>query len=166
MLRKLIRFSRDRLAMGALAAYLAAQSTSSVVSQQRQPPVLLSLQLGVRERADGEPSAPVVVTLTHRLVGSFPAHYRVSPRPDLLGATWLPYAALPMWAGALVPGTPCQGRLGAGTLLRLYFQVRAVLGQDIRVIQGQRVLVPTTSESNVLSGELCVVPTAGQGGGT
>jgi hypothetical protein len=50
--------------------------------------------------------------------------------------------------------------------LRLYFQVRAVLGQDIRVIQGQRVLVPTTSESNVLSGELCVVPTAGQGGGT
>jgi hypothetical protein len=41
--------------------------------------------------------------------------------------------------------------------VRVHLQVRAVLGQEVRVVDGQRSFVPVTVESNVLADSTCVV---------
>jgi hypothetical protein len=43
-------------------------------------------------------------------------------------------------------------------VVRLYFQVRVLLGEEVRVVDGRRVLSPHSAESNVQTATTCVVP--------
>lgn len=129
----------------AMVGPLGAQSTA-------QPPVLLAFSLGDSvHRAHAGQSLP----LHHRVVGTAPSHYRVSTRADFAGAPWLPYTPPLRWDARPVGALPCPARTN-GSLVRVHLQVRAVLGQDVRVIDGQRSLVPVTVESNVLADSTCV----------
>lgn len=135
-----------RLMFLAVVGPLGAQSSA-------QPPVLLSFSLG-----DSASRTRVGQTLAlhHRIVGTPPSHYRVSPRADFAGASWLPYGQQLHWDAQPAGTMPCPDR-ASGSLVRVHLQVRAVLGQDVRVVAGQRVLVPLTVESNVLADSTCVV---------
>lgn len=117
-----------------------------------QPPVLLSLSLG-DTASRVHPGQSLV--LHHRVVGTAPSHYRVSTRADFAGAVWLPYSVPLRWEARAGTSTPCPDRV-PGALARVHLQVRAVLGQDVRVVDGQRSLVPVTVESNVLVDSTCV----------
>lgn len=96
--------------------------------------------------------------LEHGMAGALPIEYRVSARADMADAQWAPYAAplqLRNWH-ALVSRTPCDGAQ-AGERLLLFLQVRAEMGGDVRIVNGQRVLVPQRIESNIVSDAICVI---------
>ena len=130
----------------AVVGPLGAQATA-------QPPVLLAFSLG---DSAGRTPLGQALALHHRVVGTPPSHYRVSPRADFAGAPWLPYASQLRWDAKPLGHLPCAERT-SGSLVRVHLQVRAILGQDVRVVDGQRSLVPVTVESNVLVDSTCVV---------
>jgi hypothetical protein len=126
--------------------------SANVGGAQAQPPVIVSFAINDSARAvrRGHP-----LLLSHRTAGVRPTHYRVSTRADFTGAPWVPYDSEPKWLGALEPGTPCVGRT-PGVTLKLFLQVRIALGQEVKIRDGQRALVPSTIDSNVLVDSICV----------
>ena len=124
----------------------------SAAQRVLQPPVLIAFAISdsAVTAAAGQP-----LQLSHRSVGARPTHYRVSQRADFSGAPWLSYEPQLLWQGAPAAGSPCSGRQG-GMRLRLYLQVRVVLGQEVRIVDGQRTLVPMAADSNVLTDDICI----------
>jgi len=118
-----------------------------------QPPVLTAFS--INGGADTVSSSAPTVTLVHIVVGATPTEYRVSRRSDFAGAPWLAYAPAPAvrdWYDQT--GEACG--LGRGShRVTLYLQVRANVGEEVRIIDGQRQLVPARVESNVLRATIC-----------
>lgn len=118
-----------------------------------QPPVLTAFS--INGGADTVSAAAPIVTLVHTVVGTAPTEYRVSRRSDFAGASWVPYAptlAIRDWYDAT--GEACApGR--RSHRVTLYLQVRANVGEEVRIVDGQRQLVPARVESNVLRATIC-----------
>ena len=119
----------------------------------RQPPVITRFALD-----DGASSiagdAPVV--LAHSVVGATPTAFRVSARGDFAGAMWRPYRSRPTlerWEALTTPGCDVDG---TSAKLKLFFQVRATLGDSVHIVDGRRSLVPISVESNVFADSICV----------
>ena len=118
-----------------------------------QPPVLTAFS--INGGADTVSAAAPTVTLVHTVVGTAPTEYRVSRRADFAGATWVSYAPTPAirdWYDAT--GEAC-GPQRESHRVTLYLQVRATVGEEMRIIDGQRQLVPARVESNVLRATIC-----------
>ena len=142
---------RKILLMVAAAAIPAAQAVPQRAG--RQPPVITAFALD-----DGADIAvgQVPVVLTHTVVGATPSAYRVSARADFVRAVWQSYLARPTlagWESLAIHGCEIEG---TKEKLILFFQVRASLGDEVRIVNGQRRLVPVMAESNVLSDSICV----------
>ncbi len=139
------------LLMLAAAAIPAAPAVPQRVG--RQPPVITAFALD-----DGAAIAlgQELVVLTHTVVGATPSAYRVSARADFVRAVWHSYLARPTlagWESLTIRGCEIEG---TKEKLVLFFQVRASLGDEVRIVNGQRTLVPVMVESNVLSDSICV----------
>lgn len=118
-----------------------------------QPPVLTAFSINAT--GDTVSSAAASVVLVHTTVGARPSEYRVSHRADFLGARWEPYADAPVvrdWYDAT--GQPCDATRPSHRVT-LYLQVRATLGEEVRIVDGQRQLQPARVESNVLKASIC-----------
>ena len=118
-----------------------------------QPPVLTAF--AINSGADTVSAAVSVVRLDHTVVGTRPSEYRVSHRADFAGAAWLPYVAAPTlrdWYDAA--GEWCDATHTARRIV-LHLQVRASVGEEVRIVDGQRQLVPARVESNVLRATVC-----------
>lgn len=150
----MVRFRLIRLI--ALCGGLAFGPTPS--QDPRQLPVVVQFAAGEPFGVAPEGSE---VPLLHRVAGARPTHFRVSRRTDFGGASWRPYHERPTWQATRAGvEAPCRDR-AEGSLVRLHFQVRTVLGEQVRVVDGRRVLTPLTLESNVLSAAVCVIPRSG-----
>lgn len=136
-----------------LLLLLAVRSPEAAVIQ---PPVLVLFAINDSAARVNRTDA---VVLSHRVVGARPTHYRVSTRADFSDAAWTDYLPAATWNGARSGGAPC-GDGNAGTLLRLFFQVRTIAGQEVRIVSGHRTMVPVHIESNVLGDAICVEPGA------
>ena len=145
------------LALTAMAATVATGQTTTVPRAAQRPPVLTTFALN-----DGAASTPAntPVVLAHTVVGARPSDYRVSPRADFAGAPWLAYASRPMLGNIDILSSAGCDIAGTTRRLRLYLQVRAVLGDEVRIVNGQRTLQPVVAESNVLADSICVSPPA------
>ena len=153
---------------GVLAlAVLAGHAPTRVLYSQTvapQPPVLTAFSINAG--ADTVSAAAPTVSLMHTVVGTTPNEYRVSRRADFAGAPWRPYAPTPAirdWYDAT--GEPCGGVGGArreSHQVTLYLQVRANVGEEVRIIDGQRQLVPARVESNVLRATICARAAGGK----
>lgn len=118
-----------------------------------QPPVLTAFAINAgTEIVDA--SEPYV-SLAHTAVGARPSDYRVSHRADFVGAQWLPYQETPTLQDWFKPSGDACDAGPASRRITLFFQVRATTGTEVRIIDGQRVLVPTRVESNVLRDSIC-----------
>jgi hypothetical protein len=137
-----------------LAALGRAQRTFDGTNK---PPVLTSFSINTG--VDTVSATARYVALVHASVGTPPAEYRVSRRADFAGAPWMPYEArliLRDWYDA--SGDACTvGTSLSGRRVTLYFQVRAALGEEVRIVNGQRQLQPARAESNVLRASICAV---------
>jgi hypothetical protein len=143
--------------IGAMALLVVAGWTPSrVVSAQTsapQPPVLTSFS--INSGADTVSAIAPTVMLVHTVVGTPPSEYRVSRRADFVGAPWVSYVPTPAirdWYDAA--GEACGPRHDSHRVT-LYLQVRANLGEEMRIVDGQRQLVPARVESNVLRASIC-----------
>jgi hypothetical protein len=152
-------FSRAR-AFGSATALIAAVLVGPrCVSAQRtpdQPPVLTAFSINAG--ADSVSMTETSVSLAHTIVGTRPSQYRVSHRADFAGARWEPYSptlSLRDWYDPA--GPPCNSDR-ATHRVTLYLQVRATLGEELRVVDGQRQLMPARVESNVLRASVCAHP--------
>lgn len=135
-----------------LVSVLVLANDALAQPQAAQPPVVVSLAV-VDSGGDG--AANRTVWLQHRVVGVRPTQLRVSRRADFSDAAWSPYDPNPRYRASLAELPSCAA---AGTVaLRLFFQVRAELGQRAEVREGQRVLRPVTVESNVVTAEVCLM---------
>jgi hypothetical protein len=126
---------------------------ASAQGVKQQPPVLTAFS--INSGADSASSADGDVALTHTVVGARPTEYRVSHRADFAGARWAPYAApltIRDWYDA--SGAAC-GAAQSSHRVTLYLQVRANVGEEMRIVDGQRRLVPASIESNVLRATIC-----------
>jgi len=139
-----------------LVSALAA-SPGVALSQARpsqQPPVLTAFAINGGE--DTVSSAASTVALAHTVVGTTPSEYRVSHRADFANDPWKPYTApivvRDWYDGA---GESCL-QAGPSHRVTLYLQVRATVGEEVRIVDGQRQLVPARVESNVLRATICV----------
>ena len=146
--------SRSLRALVFLAA-LVVQPPAVVFGQtaRQQPPVLTAFSINAG--ADSVSALDEVVSLTHTVVGTRPAEYRVSHRADFAGAKWVAYSPSPTirdWYDA--SGASCTAT-GRSHRVTLYLQVRANVGEELRVVDGQRHLVPASVESNVLRATIC-----------
>ncbi len=133
-----------------------APTTPTSQPRRQQPPVLTRLRLNgnaATVAADGTP-----LLLEHGIAGAAPTEYRVSARADMADARWASYAVPLQLRGwhALVSRAPCDGAQ-AGERLLLFLQVRAEMGGAMRIVNGQRVLMPQRIESNIVSDAICVV---------
>ena len=122
-----------------------------------KPPVLTAFSINAN--TDTVSATAPVVALVHTAVGTPPAEYRVSHRADFAGAAWTPYETTPTvrdWYDA--SGNACSlGPSLTGRRITFYFQVRAALGEEVRIVNGQRQLQPARAESNVLRATICAV---------
>jgi len=122
-----------------------------------KPPVLTAFSINAN--TDTVSAAAAVVALVHTAVGTPPAEYRVSHRADFAGAAWTPYEPMPTirdWYDA--SGDACAAAPSlTGKRITFYFQVRAALGEEVRIVNGQRQLQPARAESNVLRATICAV---------
>jgi hypothetical protein len=125
-----------------------------------KPPVLTAFSINAN--TDTVSAAAPAVALVHTAVGTPPAEYRVSHRADFAGASWTPYETTPAvrdWYEAT--GEACSaGPSLSGRRVTFYFQVRAALGEEVRIVNGQRQLQPARAESNVLRATICAVGSA------
>src|SRR5437868_4171337 len=130
---------------------LPAIASGQVVRQQ--PPVITAFSINAG--ADSVSATDAAVSLTHTVVGARPSEYRVSHRADFAGARWMPYASLltiPDWYDR--SGAACVA-LHPSHRVTLFFQVRANVGEEVRIVDGQRQLVPASVESNVQRATIC-----------
>jgi hypothetical protein len=121
-----------------------------------QPPALTLF--AINGGADTVPAGEPSLLLTHRTVGARPSEYHVSTRADFAGAPWLAYMDAPTlsnWYRA--DGEACDATRNSHRVT-LFFQVRATVGEEVRVSDGQRQLVPSRVESNVLCDAICARP--------
>ena len=129
---------------------------SAVATAQRpseQPPVLTAFS--INGGADSILTSEPTIALTHTIVGTRPSEYRVSHRADFAGARWEPYAgtiSMRDWYDA--SGPSCDSGRPARRVT-FFLQVRTTLGEEVRVVDGQRQLVPARVESNVLRASVC-----------
>ena len=118
-----------------------------------QPPVLTAFS--INGGVDTVSTSDLLLTLTHTIVGTRPSEYRVSHRADFGGTRWEPYTpAISMRDWYDASGPPCDSTRPSHRVT-LFFQVRATLGEEVRVVDGQRQLVPARVESNVLRAIVC-----------
>lgn len=118
-----------------------------------QPPVLTAFSINAGR--DTLSAAATAVALVHTAVGARPSEYRVSHRADFLGAHWQPYTDTPIlrdWYEST--GDACDAARPSHRVT-LYFQVRATVGEEVRIVDGQRQLQPARVESNVLKASVC-----------
>jgi hypothetical protein len=145
-------------------AVLTALAATPVLAQasvagvgRAQPPVLT--RFAINDTATVTTAQVVALELAHALAGSPPTEFRVSARADFANALWMPYTTplrLTGWQSLMTRDAPCDGRR-PGQRLQLYLQVRADLGGEVQIVNGQRELVPRKVESNVVSDAICVV---------
>lgn len=142
------------VAAAALAIVASTASVCALGAQSGpQPPVLTAFS--INGGADTISASALTVTLVHTVVGTAPTEFRVSRRADFAGAPWEPYAPAPAirdWYDAT--GEPCGPGHGSHRVT-LYLQVRASVGEEVRIVDGQRQLVPAQVESNVLRASIC-----------
>ena len=141
------------VALVVVAGYVPARAQAVAAPVGPQPPVLTAFS--INGGTDTVSAAAPSITLVHTVVGTAPTEYRVSRRADFVGAAWLSYVATPTirdWYDAT--GEPCGPRRESHRVT-LYLQVRASLGEEMRIIDGQRQLVPARVESNVLRATIC-----------
>jgi len=117
-----------------------------------QPPVLTAFS--INGGPDTVSATEPRVTLVHTVVGAHPSEYRVSHRADFAGATWQPYAGAPI-IGNWYDGSGEGCGVARSHRVTLYLQVRATIGEEVRIVDGQRQLVPARVESNVLRATIC-----------
>jgi hypothetical protein len=118
-----------------------------------QPPVLTAFSINAG--GDTVSVSATAVALVHTSVGTRPSEYRVSHRADFLGARWEPYVETPVlrdWYDG--SGEACDSARPSHRVT-LYFQVRATVGEEMRIVDGQRQLQPARIESNVLKASIC-----------
>jgi len=136
--------------------YFAGLLLPAIVSGQgarQQPPVITVFT--INGGADSVSAADASVSLTHIVVGARPSEYRVSHRADFAGARWTPYAApltIRDWYDG--SGAACVVSHPSHRVI-LFLQVRANVGEEVRIVDGQRQLVPASVESNVLRATIC-----------
>jgi hypothetical protein len=151
-------YSRVILVVAALCGVAAAARAQRPTDAADKPPVLTAFAINAGG-TDSVSASAAFITLVHSAVGTPPAEYRVSHRADFSGATWMPYQATPIvrdWYDAT--GNVCTSSTGlSGHRITLYFQVRAALGEEVRIVNGQRQLQPARAESNVLRASICAV---------
>lgn len=136
--------------LAALAALLCATRAGA-----QQPPVLTAF--AIDSGAERTAATDEAVVLSHRVVGARPSEYRVSVRADFTGAQWLPYADAPTLRGWYrADGETCDPTRRSHRVT-LFFQVRSTVGEEVRIVAGQRTLVPSRVESNVLRDSICAV---------
>lgn len=141
---------------GLVCSGLAGARTAWSHEQSPEPPVLTSFT--INKAAHTVSTSELTVLLTHTARGTRPTEYRVSHRADFLGASWLPYVDVPNmrdWFHA--SGSACDSTR-ASRLVTLFFQVRVTGGTEVRVAAGQRRVVSTAIESNVLRDDICAHP--------
>jgi hypothetical protein len=119
-----------------------------------QPPVLTAFS--INGGADTVSAAAPTVTLVHTVVGTAPTGVPLSAvartlsgRPGFPMRRHRPFGD---WYDAT--GEPC-GPQRESHRVTLYLQVRATVGEEMRIIDGQRQLVPARVESNVLRATIC-----------
>lgn len=144
---------RRLLVLGALAVGLSASPAAA-----QQPPVLTAF--AIDSGAERASSTDETVVLSHRVVGARPSEYRVSARADFAGAQWVPYADVPTLRGWYRPDGESCDPTRRSHRVTLFFQVRATMGEEVRIVAGQRTLVPSRVESNVLRDTICAVDAA------
>lgn len=145
------------LALVALACSSALAQQASLAATRAQPPVLT--HFAINDTATITSGSTMTLDLVHTLAGAPPSEFRVSARADFENALWLPYSKplrLTGWQSLIGRDAACDGRR-AGQRLQLYLQVRADLGGEVQIVNGQRELVPRKVESNVVSDAICVV---------
>lgn len=141
------------LLLCALGAVATISGVADAQPASRQPPVLTAFALN-DGAATAVRDAPVV--LAHSVAGTRPTSYRASARADFAGAVWLPYVRRPELAHVEPFTTPGCDVQGSTRRLRVFLQVRATLGDEMRIVNGQRSLVPVVVESNVLADSICI----------
>jgi hypothetical protein len=142
-------------AFGLFVAALAPGDDARAQAGAPQPPVLTAFR--INGSADTVSATAATVALVHTLVGTTPTEYRVSRRSDFAGARWLPYTsvlAIRDWFDET--GEACGQRRGSHRVT-LYLQMRASVGEEVRIVDGQRQLVPARVESNVLRASICAL---------
>jgi len=123
---------------------------------RQQPPVLTAFSIdgGADSVSSGEPT----VTLTHTVVGARPSEYRVSHRPDFAGSQWMPYVtplSVRNWNDGSGPACLPSPASHLSRRVTLFLQVRSKVGEALRIADGQRALVSSNVESNVLRATIC-----------
>jgi len=144
-----------RIALAWLVAGSWVSSPTAAPGQavKQQPPVITAFS--INSGADSVSAADAAVVLTHTVVGARPTEFRVSHRADFAGAKWTTYAAplaIRDWYDA--SGATCATSHPSHRIT-LYLQVRANVGDEVRIVDGQRQLVPASVESNVLRATVC-----------
>jgi hypothetical protein len=144
-----------RLRVAVLVAFITGDPARAVAQREAggQPPVLTAFSINAG--GDTVSATAVAVALVHTTVGARPSEYRVSHRADFLGAEWQAYADTPVlrdWYEAA--GDPCDAARPSHRVT-LYLQVRATVGEEVRIVDGQRLLRPARVESNVLKASIC-----------
>jgi len=135
---------------GSLAQYPVAATAQRGVEQ---PPVLTAF--AINAGVDTISMAEASITLNHTIVGARPSEYRVSRRADFSGARWEPYQATISLRDWYDGSGPACDSARASHRVTLFLQVRATLGEEVRVVDGQRQLVAARVESNVLRATVC-----------
>jgi hypothetical protein len=124
-------------------------------TEHAPPPVVTSFDIN-GGAASIQASAPAI-ELHHVVAGMRPSQYRVSRHADFSDAAWQPYVDVPVmrdWFSAL--RGPCGESRDSHTIV-LFFQVRADLGVQVQVLDGQRAVVPQRVESNVVRDSICAL---------
>jgi hypothetical protein len=147
------RHTSSRLILVAASLAVGAAAAPGQARPLQQPPVLTVFT--INGGADSVSSAEPSVALTHTVVGATPSEYRVAHRADFAGGSWKPYKrALDVHDWYDATGESCFAP-GPSHRVTLYLQVRATVGEEMRVVDGQRQLVPARIESNVLRATIC-----------
>lgn len=155
MLIRAILLARPARAAAALTLHFAGRSPPPAPAQglpTGQPPVLTAFSIN---SADTVSVNAANVALVHTVVGTRPSDYRVSHRADFLGARWESYSDAPTLRDWYDPSGETCDATRPSHRVTLYFQVRATLGEEVRIVDGQRRLQPARVESNVLKASIC-----------
>ena len=146
-----------RSTRAALVSLVALRLIPAAHQTAPQPPVLT--HFAINRGADATADSAAFIELTHTAVGERPTHYRVSHRADFSGAAWIAYADVPTLKDWNETGGPPCDSSHRSHVITLFLQVRVVTGTEVRIVGGQRVLVPIAIESNVMRDSICAITT-------
>lgn len=151
---------RDASAFLIAGLLFAVPALASGQGARQHPPVLTAFSINAG--AESVPSTDPSVTLTHAVVGERPSEYRVSHRADFAGAQWMPYTtplSIRNWYDRSAAACTMSQAPALSRRVTLFLQVRAKVGETLRIADGQRQLVPSNVESNVLRATICATAT-------